>query len=218
MRALIVVACMVAALNACDPGDNQKTPPPAVVDLTQVGAWEIGPIIDGKNSSIGLPEHPTALEDGWGFVMTPDAEPHYVTARYGTLQGKSRIRMVYRLEIGDDSHVYPRCCMNEQGMVTLYFQKAGDDWNTDGGRWWATFASQPVTPGVHEIVAPLNDNWTSVIKKTAQTAPADFAAAKLKADRIGFTFGGGSSQDSGYGHGVRSTGPGVFTVLSFAVE
>jgi hypothetical protein len=219
MRAFLIVAGLVITLNACDPGSSNdaKGPSPSV-DLMQPASWEIGPVIDGKNSSLGLPLRPDALENGWGFALTPTTEPHYVTAHYGSLAGKSQIKMVYDLQIDGQDHVYPRCCVNEQGVITLYFQRKGDDWNTEGSRWWATFASVPLEPGVHEIVAPLDGRWTSVMTMNAVDSYGVFARAKNEADRIGFTFGGGSSNDSGYGHGVRSTGPAVFTVRSFTVE
>ena len=91
--------------------------------------------------------------------------------------------------------------------VTLYFQRRGDNWSARGPfetyRWYATFASHmPIEPGEHEIVAPLDANWTAVMTSSARTAPAAFRDALRHANRVGFVLGGGD----GYGHGVFATG------------
>jgi hypothetical protein len=72
----------------------------------------------------------------------------------------------------------------------------------------------PITPGEHELTVKLDGPWTSVMKKTAATDPSDFQKAKDNADRIGFTFGGGT----GLGHGLYATAPARFVLLSFRVE
>jgi hypothetical protein len=92
-------------------------------------------------------------------------------------------------------------------MITLYFQRGGDDWSARGPfeayRWYATFATQsPIRPGEHVLVAPLNGNWTAVQSSNARTNPAAFRAALAEADQVGFVLGGGD----GFGHGVRATG------------
>ena len=179
--------------------------------------WEIGPIIDGKNYSVGVPIRPTQTTDGWAFDF-PQAGGHvgYITYKYGSLNGKSRIIMRYRIEADPMVQFLPKCCPQLLGQgPTMYLQRDNDDWREEGGRWWATFNSPwPIVPGEFELNIPLNANWTSVYTWTAEGKPSEFAKAKADAERIGFTFGGGD----GYGHGTYATGPARMVVTSFVVE
>ena len=141
----------------------------------------------------------------------------YVTYKYGSLSGKSRIRMRYRIEAADPMVKFlPKCCPELLGMgPTMYLQDKDDDWEKEGKRWWATFNSPwPIVPGEFEIIVPLNGKWTSVYTWSAEDRPAEFADTLLNAERIGFTFGGGD----GYGHGTYATGPARMVVTSFVVE
>lgn len=181
----------------------------------RAGAWEIGPTINGRNYSRGL-FGATQLIDGWAFLIGPTAEPHYVTFHYGSLRGKREIRMRFRIEGPPGAIIYgANCPVSSPSAVTLYFQRRGDDWSTDGARWWATFASVPINGarGETEIVAPLDATWTSVNTMTAQNNPEEFAAAKADADRVGFTF----ANCEGYGHGARATLPVRFVINAFEV-
>jgi hypothetical protein len=49
---------------------------------------------------------------------------------------------------------------------------------------------------------------------SADANPSTFLNAKVHADRIGFTMGGGD----GYGHGTYATGAARLVVTSFVVE
>ena len=98
---------------------------------------------------------------------------------------------------------------------TLYFERSGDDWNTDGYRWWASFAAvMPMVAGDHEVSARLDSNWTSVMTKTALNYPDDFSRSIQDSQAVGFTLGGGT----GYGHGVYATGPARLIVKDFRLE
>ena len=183
--------------------------------------WTIGPIIDGRDYSQRMPLHPTPDAGGAWHIDLPQApgSVHYVTFRYGSLAGKKRIVMRYRIDAAPGVRVVPATAPNLPSIVTLYFQRAGDDWSAAGPfeayRWYATFASQmPVTPGEHEMVAPLDGNWTAVGKSTARNYPGAFRAAIEAADLVGFVLGGGT----GYGHGVFATGRARLTMLEFRVE
>lgn len=178
-------------------------------------AWEIGPVINHRNYSPGL-SRPSPSRDGWGFAIGPQAEPHYVTFDHGSLLGRKQIRMRFRVEGPDRAVIHgAKCPTGSPSAVTLYFQREGDNWASDGGRWWATFASTPLAgpTGETEIVAPLDANWTSVSTMTAANDPDAFADAKLNAGRIGFTF----ANCEGIGHGARSTLPVKFVVTRFEV-
>lgn len=178
-------------------------------------AWEIGPVIDGHNYSRGLAS-PSQFAYGWGFTIGPTSEPHYVTFSYGSLTGRREIRMRFRVDGPPGALVYGANCPGRSpSAVTLYFQARGDDWSSDGFRWWATFATVPIAGpmGETEIEAPLDANWTSVNIMSGDRNPAEFAAAKTNAGRVGFTF----ANCDGYGHGARATAPVRFVVTEFEV-
>ena len=188
-----------------------------VSSLMVASNWEIGPIIDGKNYSVGMPERPVQTNDGWAFDF-PLAGGHvgYITYPFGSLSGKSRIVMRYRIEADPGVKFLPKCCADLLGQgPTMYFQMANDDWQREGGRWFATFNSPwPIVAGEFELNIPLDGNWTSVYTWAASDHQLEFTQAKAGAGRIGFTFGGGD----GYGHGVYATGRARMVVTSFVVE
>ncbi|MEA3010169.1 MAG: hypothetical protein QOJ91_1861 [Sphingomonadales bacterium] len=207
-----------AILAACGNG-SQAAAQPAAASNPQ--AWTIGPIIRGRNYSVGAPLHPSPHRGGGLQIDLPLApgSVHYVTFRYGSLAGKSRIVMRYRLETARGAGLVASSDGRSASMITLYFQRAGDSWSGRGRfetyRWYATFATQtPLTPGDHVLVAPLDGAWTAVEASKALTSPAAFRAAVAEADQIGFVLGGGD----GFGHGVSATGPARLIVTSFRVE
>jgi hypothetical protein len=188
-----------------------------VSPLMVASNWEIGPIINGQNYSVGMPLHPYQTADGWAFDFPlQPGSVHYVTYKYGSLAGKSHIVMHYRIEADPSVQFLPPCCAGLLAVgPTMYFQQNNDDWNTDGKRWWATFnAPYPIVPGDHELDIPLDGAWTSVFTMTAESNLSTFLNAKANADRIGFTMGGGD----GYGHGTYATGAARLVVTSFVVE
>ncbi len=183
--------------------------------------WTIGPIIRGRNYSRGMPLRPTPRPGGGWQVELPQAPRsiHYVTFRHGSLAGKSRIVMRYRIEADPGVRIVPRTAPASPSMITLYVQRRGDDWSARGPyeayRWFASFATQsPVIPGEHVLIAPLSGNWTAVQSSTARTNPAAFRAALANADEVGFVLGGGE----GLGHGVSATGRARLIVTSFRIE
>lgn len=190
MRAPVLAALLLAA---CGGGND---PPPISYN------WQAGPVIDGRNYSSGI------VRNGDSFSF---GDLHYVT-RPGSLAGKSRMALRYRLE----GKPYPTTGHDLPPLITLYFQREGDDWSGKGKyetyRWYATFATQTLTEGEHEMTAPLDGNWTAIQTSSAETKPQEFADARANADRVGFVLGGGT----GYGHGV--TGPATITILDFRVD
>ncbi|HEX8444832.1 MAG TPA: hypothetical protein VF631_14425 [Allosphingosinicella sp.] len=185
------------------------------------GEWTIGPFVRGRNRSRGMPLHPTPGPRGSFYIDLPQApgSAHYVTFPHGSLAGKRRIVMRYRVVTAPGVTIVPRSNPALPSMITLYFQRAGDNWSARGPfetfRWYATFATHsPITPGDHIMVAPLNANWTAVMTSSARTQPAAFREALAEADQVGFVLGGGD----GYGHGVYATGPARLIVTSFRVE
>jgi hypothetical protein len=206
-------------LAAC--GDTSPANAAPAGDPRDASAWTIGPIVDGRNHSVGMPLRPTPRRGGGWQIDLPRApgSVHYVTFRHGSLAGKTRIRMRYRIEADPGVRILPSTDPNLPSILTLYFQRAGDNWRARGRfetyRWYATFASHsPLRPGTFEIVAPLSGAWTAVGTSTARSAPAAFRDAAAEAEEVGFVLGGGD----GYGHGVFATGRARLIVTEFAVE
>ncbi|TFI57305.1 hypothetical protein E2493_15670 [Sphingomonas parva] len=194
---------------------------PAAANHVVAGEWTIGPIVRGRNHSVGMPLHPTPRRGGGWQIDLPRApgSVHYVTFPHGPLTGKSRIVMRYRVEAAPGVRIVPPSAPDLPSILTLYFQRRGDSWTARGPyetyRWFATFASQmPITPGDHVMTAPLNGNWTAILTSSARSNPAAFRAALAEADQVGFVLGGGD----GYGHGVYATGPARIIVTEFRVE
>lgn len=184
-------------------------------------AWSIGPIIKGRSYSRRMPLHPSPGPGRGWHVEFPQAPGslHAVTFRHGSLAGKSRIVMRYRVEAAPGVRIVPRTAPHQRSIITLYFQRRGDNWSGRGPfetyRWYATFASQsPITPGEYVLVAPLTGNWTAVQTSSARSNPRAFREALANADQVGFVVGGGD----GYGHGVFATGPARLIVTDFRVE
>ena len=185
------------------------------------GAWVIGPFVRGRNYSKGVPLHP-APRRGGGFQIDLPRAPgsvHAVTFRHGPLLGKRRIVMRYRIEAARGTRILAASDGRSGAMITLYFQRAGDNWSGRGrfetDRWYATFATHaPLTPGDHVMVAPLDGPWTAIETSRATTSPAAFRAALANADQVGFVLGGGD----GFGHGIFATGPARLIVTDFRVE
>lgn len=192
-------------------------------------AWEIGPAYDGRGGSRNMPLHPSPHRRGLLAIDLPypnaaAGHANYITFLHGSLAGKSRIQMRYRVELPPGVRIgaaKPLDGIYRPGIITPYFQRAGDDWrarprSTEAYRWYATFATQGLNQtGEHVIVAPLNGNWTAIETSSRSNNPAAFRASIQQAERVGFVLGGGD----GYGHGIYATGPGArIVVLEYVVE
>lgn len=217
IRAAVLASAMLLA--AC--GDAAGAGSVVRRDASAASAWEIGPIISGRNYSQGMPLHPSQRANGAWSIDLPRAPGsiHYVTFPYGTLAGKHRILMRYRVEAAPGVRILPVTAPELPSIITLYFQRAGDNWSGTGRfetyRWYATFASQmPIEPGEHVLVAPLDGRWTAVETSSATTSRAAYRDALAEAERVGFVLGGGD----GYGHGVFATGPARLIVTEFRID
>jgi hypothetical protein len=215
---LIAVAVSLASCGGGGGGGPVSIPAPLATPASLMTAsdWQIGPVINGKNYSHNVSLHRTADADGWHIDLPQSDGVHYVTRHFGSLAGKTRITIRYRVEIADGAKIVPSSSPGGTAVgPVLYFQRNNDDWNTDSYRWWATFnAPVPIVPGTFEMSATLNDNWASVMGKTAAQDPTGFADAKQNADQVGFTLGGGT----GYGHGVYAVGQARIVVTDFRID
>jgi hypothetical protein len=217
MLARVTIALALLLASGCD---SEASASPRN-HASEAGAWVIGPIIRGRNYSEGAPLHPIPRRGGGWHIDLPQRPSgvHYVTFPHGSLAGKSRIVMRYRIEAAPGVRILPATVPELPSMLTLYFQRAGDNWSGrrqfETYRWYATFATKsPVVAGEHVIVAPLNANWTAVQTSSARSQPVAFREALAEADQVGFVMGGGD----GYGHGAFATGPARLIVTEFRVE
>jgi hypothetical protein len=201
-------------------GFQGKTP---AQDPMQASAWEIGPVINGRNYSVGMPLQPSPHPDGWFFEFPQPSQAaghvNYVTFNHGSLSAKKQIILRYRIEASPDVQIVPRDYPHLASTLTLYFQRRGDNWSGTGAyetyRWWSTFrVHAPLTPGDHVLAASLDENWTAIDTSSAASNPKEFRNAVRHAERVGFTFGGGA----GWGKGVYATGPARFIVTGFEVR
>lgn len=186
-------------------------------------AWTIGPVIRGKNYSVGMPLQPDRARRGWSFEFPHPSvgagHVHYVTLETGPLAGKRRIVMRYRIDAARGARFVPREHPELPATVSLFFQRHGDSWSGKRHphhRWWSPAgAMRELAPGEHEIVVSLRDgNWISVWGGPASSHPEAFDAALEETARVGLVFGSSAAR----GHGVYSTAPARFTLLSYRVE
>ena len=192
-------------------GDTPEASARPAAHHNEPSKWTIGPIIRGRNYSPGMPLQPSRSPEGGLKIELPRAPAslHYVTFPHGSLTGKSRIVIRYRIEADPGVRIVPTTDPNLPSLITLYFQRSGDNWSGrrsfETYRWFATFATKTdLEPGEYVMAAPLNANWTAIQTSSAATAPSAFQAALAHADHVGFVLGGGD----GYGHGVHIVGRG----------
>jgi len=194
------------------------------VGAPPASAWEIGPIIRGKNYSVNMPLQPMPARGGWTFDFPSSSRSaghvHYVTFDPGSLDGASRIVVRYRVDAAPGTRFVPQESPELPGTVSLFLQRRGDNWSARGAydlfRWYAPGeAVQPLSPGTHEMTVSLRDpRWGSVYGKPAGENAAAFEDALANASRVGLVFGSTAAR----GHGVFATAPARFTLLDFRIE
>ena len=183
--------------------------------------WQIGPIIKGRNYSVGMPLRLEPGRAGPGFDFPyPDAAAghvHYVTVPIRSLQGARSISLTYRIDAAPGVRFVPQQYPDQTAILSLYFQRAGDRWTarTPHHRWYSPVnRAMPLTPGTHTVTIALDEPWKAMMGGDATALPGPFARAKDDAAVAGFVFG----SSGGRGHGVYATGPARFTVLDFAID
>jgi hypothetical protein len=192
-------------------------------DPARADSWQIGPIIRGRNYSVGMPLQPSPERRGWSFdIPSPDVRAghvHYLTFNAGSLAGKRRIVMRYRIDAPRGTRFVPREYPEEPAIMSMYFQRRGDSWSARGRyehyRWYAApHKVVQVAPGEHVVSIDLvPSEWISLAFRPGTENPDAFAEAIAQSDRVGFVFGA----PLGRGHGAFATAPARFTVLSFEV-
>ena len=216
---LFVVLAVIAAIAlALLLRDKDKTEP-AASNSTDPNAWELGPIYDGVNVSTGANVYPT--DQGWciDIPQVGAGSVHYVTMPTESLLGKTKVTMVCEFVMADGVKLCPVKSPEFPSLLTLYFQRRGDNWSGTGKyetyRWYASFATQvDLSAREYTIEVRFDDNWTAVMSSSRATHLEAFNDALANASRIGFVLGGGD----GLGHGVSATGPAKLIIKSFTVE
>ena len=196
---------------------------PVLAEVPPARAWEIGPIIKGRNYSVGMPLRPEDTREGISFDIPNIRERyghvHYVTFDPGSLRGARAITIRYRIDAPRGTRFTAQEKTDETAYLSLFFQRSGDNWTARGPyeayRWYSPAETMiPLRRGTHEATIPLDGNWQSVGLKRARENPAAFRASLEDTSRIGFVMG----WSHGRGHGVYADAPATFTLLDFEIE
>lgn len=217
MRNLLIAALLLAMAAVLGPTAEARAASPARAD-----SWQIGPIIRGRNYSVGMPLRPSPARRGWYVDFPyPNARAghvHYITHRPGPLTGKRRIVVRYRIDAAPGVRFVPQQQPRLPATISLVIQRRGDNWSGRGGynfyRWYAPrHTVQLLRPGVHQMVVELGRGWVPVSGGRAAADPRAFAQALADVDRVGLVLGSAGRR----GHGVYATGPARLTVLDFRI-
>lgn len=194
---------------------------PARADGPAASQWSIGPIIGGRNYSVGMPLTMFETRDGpafdFPFPNKANGHVHYVTTPIGRLDGASRITLRYRIDAAPDTQFFPQERPNKPATLSLYFQRSGDRWTrrTPHHRWYAPGGRDiPLRPGTHEVSIAMDEPWIAMMGGNAHTLPRAYQRALRRTAKVGFTFGSAGAR----GHGVYASAPARFTVLDYRIE
>jgi hypothetical protein len=172
--------------------------------------------------SSAVPPHPLPMDGASWYFDFPDqhGSVHYLTTSY-TKAGAQTISMTFHIEIqgpvtfngnlsADNICVAP-------ARVRLYFQKANDDFSTDGNRWWSnpeSFELDTANGSDVTLSVPITpDKWSTVYGEFGnqdEKTQAWFASAVAHIAHVGMTFGGGCF----FGHGVNVSGGSARFILT----
>ena len=194
--------------------------PATLAAMPPAQAWDIGPVIRGKNYSVGMPAtlQPGPQGPWFAFPRNSEGSVHYVTLPTNSLAGARVITVRYRIDAAPGTRLVASSDGKAEGTFGLAIQRRGDNWSARGRyeayRWYSPEA--PVMrPGTHTFTARLDDpRWVGVLSSTAATNPRGFSEALAEAQSVSMTFGGGD----GRGHGVYATAPARFTLLDFRID
>lgn len=185
-------------------------------------AWEIGPMVRGRSYSVGMPANPRPAAKGalvFDFPLEGSGQIDAMTTTTGPLAGAQRITLRYRVEAAPRTRFIADENPAEPATVSLYFQQHNDPWSAKGRygsyRWYApSRAVVPLAPGIYTMTVRLDEMWTNVNGQPALNEPNGFYGALENTSRVGLAFGSASRRS----HGVYTTGPARFTLLSFDIS
>lgn len=199
------------------PSPTRPEPAEPAQSLMAPANWTIGPIIGGANQSRGMPRNPSPHLEGWAVTLPPQGGKlgAITTRTVGSLAGKREMILKYR--IAGTGSVHPVTGPTFPPLLSLFFQRRGDNWSARGSyetfRWYSPLYHMGLKPGDYELRVPLDANWTAILTSSAEKNPSAFEAAKRDTDNVGMVFGGGD----GRAHGVFARGHVEFICLSFEV-
>lgn len=183
-------------------------------------AWEIGPQIRGRSYSVGMAARPSFTRHGEPtFEFPQHGEIDALTTAVGPLAGAREIAFRYRIEASPAARFVSSETPAQPPTVSLYFQQEGDNWTARGRyasyRWYVpSRAVIPLTPGEHSVTVRFAETWTNVNGVPNTQDSQGFASALENTGRIGIAFGTSSARS----HGVYSTGPARFILLSLDIS
>lgn len=194
----------------------------AIAAMPPAQAWEIGPMVRGKNYSVGMPANPRPGPEEalvMDFPLAGRGQVDAMTTAAGSLAGARSITLTYRIDAAPPTRFVPDEVPDGTATVSLYFQRAGDTWSAKGRyasyRWYSpAHAVVPLAPGMHTIKVRFDEEWTNVYGKSNRSVPGLYAAAMRESSRIGLAFGSAG----GRSHGVYATGPARFTLLNWKID
>jgi hypothetical protein len=196
--------------------------PIAASAMPPAAQWEIGPWVKGRNYSVGMPEHPSTAADeavAFAFPLAGRGQIDAMTIATPPLEGARRITLSYRIDAEPGTRFIPDEARSETATVSLYVQRAGDNWTAKGPyasyRWYVPArAVIPLSPGRHSVTIGFDEPWTNVYGASNRADPEGYTAALAETSRIGIAFGSLSMRS----HGVFATAPATFTLLALDVE
>lgn len=195
---------------------------PAQAAAPAADQWSVGPVIRGRNYSVGMAPYLEQGRGGPSFAFPgptrADGHVHAITLPAQSLAGARSITLKYRIDAAPGVRFYGQE-NGGPGWLSLFIQQRGDNWSAKGRyetyRWYSpNDRIATLKPGVHTVTVGLQEEWNAVIAWKRSENPAAFNTALANAGRVGFVFG----STSGLGHGVYATGPARFTILDFRVD
>jgi hypothetical protein len=169
-----------------------------------------------------MPAHPSPGAKGslvMDFPLAGRGQVDALTRAVGPLAGATHITIRYRIDAARGTAFIADEAPREPATVSLYIQRAGDDWSGRGRyesyRWYSPArAVVPLGPGERVVTVRLDETWTNVNGRPNHDVTEGFAAALRGTARIGLAFGSASMRS----HGVYATRPARFTLLSFDIR
>lgn len=170
--------------------------------------WHIGPTINGRNLSRGMPSRPTKLGSGWYFDFPTDPNSHVHYVQNFSAAPRNGVRITFRVE--GEADFIPQEAPHLQAIISIQLQRKGDNWSgRDKYNYYRVFSQPiPLTPGTHTLDAPFNGKWIAV---HGSAMDYDVLLAAEHLDNVGILFG----SSGGYGHGVYATAPARFILESY---
>jgi hypothetical protein len=194
---------------------NKKKASKQVGSTSSEHGWVIGPVVHGKNFSVGMPEHPTPQGAGWSFVFPGPGGKVGSVAWFDPPSLVGAKALVLRFSVTGGGFA-PSEFPDKLAVVSLMLQRKGDDWSGTGGKADYRLYShqlQALQAGDWSITVPLDPAALgNVLGKPASTTSLDAMIAALS--NIAVAFG----HDSGVSHGVYATQPSTFTLLGLEIQ